>query len=68
MLQVVKTFLIPCVKSEVERLQFYLDGSIVNATDRNAADHMKNSLQVTKNSLQVTKNSLQVTKNSLQVT
>lgn len=41
--EVIKTFLLPFVKAEVERMQFYLEGPLVNATDRNSAEHLKNA-------------------------
>jgi hypothetical protein len=44
--QVVKTFVVPYIKAEGERLQYALEGPLVNNVDKLAAERVKQSMLV----------------------
>lgn len=45
-MQVVKTFVVPYIKAEGERLQYALEGPLVNNVDKLAAERVKQSMLV----------------------
>ena len=49
LLQVVKTFILPYTKSIGERLQYALDGPLINSMDKTAGDHLKVAVVVSQN-------------------
>lgn len=44
--QVVKAFILPFIKPEGERLQYILEGTLINNADRISADHVKQTILV----------------------
>ena len=45
-IQVIKAFVMPYIRAEGERLQYVLEGTLVNNTDRISADHVKQAFLV----------------------
>ena len=48
MFQTTKTFVLPYIKAEGERLQYALEGPLVNNVDKIAAEHVKSQILVRK--------------------